>query len=170
MKLKVSLITAFTFSLIVLSSINVQGMKASWDIWAEIEDFNSEVFTVSRDNMLIKMIVKVYEGGPVSVFILNETAYNLFSTPGNTQEVVAYAGTENISIGVPVSVEGSLGPSTYNTTGEVINYYVVVDNRANTVGSNVQVEIISTVPAASALFSLITLIPIAYVVHRRRKK
>ena len=170
MKMKVSTILAFTFTLIIISSTNVYGMKASWDIWADGFSFNSDVFTVSRDNMIIKMRVEVYEGGPVSVFILNETSYNTFSTPGNANQLVAYAGTKNISLGTPVTIEGSLGPRESNTTGEIINYYVVVDNRANSLGTNVQVVLISTVPASSALFVLFTLIPIAYVVHRKRKK
>ena len=170
MKMKVSSILTFIVCLIIISSTNVHGMKASWNIWTDGNTINSEAFTVSRDNMMIKMVVKVYEGGPVSVFILDETTYNIFSAPGNTQVVEAFAGTKNISLGTPVTIEGSLGPRENNVTSEMINYYVVVDNRANSFGANVQVELISTVPAPSALFSLLALIPIAYVVHRNRKK
>ena len=170
MKLKISLFFTLTISLIIISSTNVQGMKASWDIWADGNDFKSEVFTVGRDNMMIKLVVKVYEGGPVSVFILNETSYNIFATLGNTQELVAYAGTKNISLGTPVTIEGSLGSKDSTTTGEPVYYHVVVDNRANFLGANVQVELISTVPASSAIFALLTLIPIAYIVQRKRKK
>ena len=170
MKLKISLIFVLTFSLLIISSTNVQGMKASWDIWTDGNTFSSEVFTVSRDNMMIKMVVKVFEGGPGSVFILNETSYSIFSSPGNTQELIAYAGTKNISLGIPVTIEGSLGPQRYNTSGEPVYYHIIVDNRANSLGANVQVELISTVPASSAIFALLTLIPIAYIVQRKRKK
>ncbi|MEE9410310.1 MAG: hypothetical protein V3V41_05220 [Candidatus Heimdallarchaeota archaeon] len=169
MKLKVSLAFIFTILLLVVTAVNVQG-KESWDIWADQFSFNNVDFTVSRDNMFVKMRVTVYEGGPVSVFVLDESSYNIFSSPGNTQVVEAFIGAKNLSSGTPATVKGSLGLERSNTTGEMIFYYIVVDNRANAFGSNVEVEMITTVPAPSVFLSLLTLVPIAVIVHKRRRK
>ncbi|MHA1408189.1 MAG: hypothetical protein ACTSSG_12525 [Candidatus Heimdallarchaeaceae archaeon] len=153
-----------TFILIlILSSTSIKAAKGSFEIWVAAGEYNHGTFTIEKDYPIVKMRVRVFEGGPVSVFILDENKYNTWTSGG---EVIAYAGGKNIS---STTIKGQLGLAYSNSTGEQVSYYVVVDNRGNDYYSNVKIDVIITVPSFSALFAFFVLIPLAYVTSKRRK-
>jgi len=167
MRTKLYIALAISFYLILVAPITTQSAKHSWDIFVEANTYDSRIFNVQKDNLMLKMRVKVFEGGPVSVFILDRTSYTDWNG-GYGSEVTAYAGTGNITIGIPATVSGQLGSARSNDTD--IDYYIVVDNRGTDVYSNVLVEIISTLPHPSVYLAILTLIPLALIFKQRKKK
>jgi hypothetical protein len=169
MKLRLYVVLAISICLISISPITTISAKYSWDIFVDANTYDSRIFTVQKDNLMIKMRVKVFEGGPVSVFILDENSYATWNG-GYGPEVVAYAGTSNITIGIPATISGQLGLARDNSSGMDINYYIVVDNRGTGVYSNVQVEVIQTLPHPSVYLAILTLIPLALIFKLRKTK
>lgn len=169
MKIRLDIILAISFCLILVAPITTQSAKYSWDIFVDPNTYDSRIFQVQKDNMMLKMRIKVFEGGPVSVFILDENSYREWDG-GIGPEVVAYAGTSNITLGMPVTISGQLGLAWDNITGFDINYYIVVDNRGTDVYSNVLVEIISTLPSPPAYLALLSLIPLTLIIRKRKLK
>ncbi len=169
MRTRLYVVLVISFCLILVSPITTQSAKYSWDIFVDSNTYDSRIFNVQKDNLMLKMRVKVFEGGPVSVFILDESSYTDWNG-GLGSQVVAYAGTSNITQGVPVTISGQLGLARNNFSGMDINYYIVVDNRGTDVYSNVQVEVISTLPPPPAYLAILTLIPLALIFKKRKIK
>ena len=169
MRARSYVVLIISFCLILISPITTQSTKYSWSIIVDANTYDSRIFQVQKDNMMLKMRIKVFEGGPVSVFILDENSYSEWRG-GIGPEVVAYAGTSNITLGIPVTISGQLGPAWSNFTGMEFNYYIVVDNRGTSVYSNVLVEIIQTLPHPSAYLTIFVLIPLALVFKQRKAK
>lgn len=168
MKLRLShFIFVITLGLI-LSTSTTYGFKAEWSIDAPGGGYDYETFVVEKDSYFIQMTVEVYEGGPVSAFILDEFAIEDLFTYG--QPVVAYLGGKNITLGNPRTFEGYLGLARDNYTGEHIDYYIVIDNRGEPYYTNVFVQIVATIPGFSALFTLLALIPISLVVYNKKRR
>ena len=169
MRTRLYVALAISICLILVTPITTQSAKYSWDIFVEANDYDSRIFNVQKDNLMLKMRVKVFEGGPVSVFILDENSYADWDG-GLGSQVVAYAGTSNITLGIPVSISGQLGPARFNDSGTDVNYYIVVDNRGTDEYSNVLVEIISTLPHPSAYLAILAIIPLALIFKQRKTR
>jgi len=169
MRIGIHLVLTLSICFIIVSPMTSQAAKYSWDIDADGNSYDYEIFNVDKDNLMLKMRVKVFEGGPVSVFILDEDSFNAWNG-GYGSEVVAYAGTSNITLGRQVSISGQLGPARDNISGWDINYYIVIDNRGTDRYSNVLVEIISTLPTTQAYLVILVLVPLALIVKRREIK
>ena len=164
MKQRHYLISATMLLSLILISSSAYAARSSWEMWVNANQYDYSPFQVESDNLLIKLRVRVFEGGPVSVFVLDETTY--LSWVGGSI-VTAYLGGENITHS---TLEGYLGLSQYNNSDNYVEYRIVVDNRANSYGSNVLCEIVSTLPAPSAFIALLSLIPLALIVIRKRKR
>lgn len=167
MRTRLYVVLIISSCLILISPITTQSAKYSWSIFVDANTYDSRIFNVQKDNLMIKMRVKVFEGGPVSVFILDRSSYTDWEG-GSGPQVIAYAGTSNITIGIPVSISGQLGSARTNVTE--IDYYIVVDNRGTDVYSNVLVELISTLPHPSVYLAILALIPLALIFKQRNKK
>ncbi|NPD88132.1 MAG: hypothetical protein HGN29_05395 [Asgard group archaeon] len=168
MRLLKSTVTMFMICVITLSNLSAAA-KTTYGIWAEGGQYSYETFRVSKSNLSIKLRVHVSDGGPVSVYIMDERAFNIWDidTVGVPAVVDAYIGAKNITD--TISLAGYLGPRINNATGTELVYYLIVDNRENGFGSFVDIELIQTLPAPSVFLSFLALIPLALLISRKRK-
>jgi hypothetical protein len=168
MRLRKSTLFVSFLCIIFLSTLTIQA-KTSYGIWAESYDFNYQTFSVSKSNLSIKLRIHVSDGGPVSVYIMDERAFSQWD-PDNVAipaVVDAYIGAKNITDSITLA--GFLGPKRNNVTGFDMVYYLIVDNRENDYGSYVDIDFIQTLPAPSVYLSILAIIPLALLISRKRK-
>jgi hypothetical protein len=153
---------------LTLSSIIV-GAKTSYSIWADSGLYNYQSFFVGKSNLSIKLRIKVTEGGPVSVYIMDERFFPDWDEFGASAE--AYIGASNIT--GTITLAGYLGPKIYqidNETSFDMTYYLIIDNRENSdYGSYVNIDFIQTLPSSSVFLSFLALLPLALLISRKRK-
>ena len=168
MRLRKSILIVSFMCIIFLSTVAIQA-KTTYGIWADSYDFNYQTFNVSKSNLSIKLRIHVSDGGPVSVYIMDERAFNEWDPHTVTVPAVvnAYMGAKNLT--GTISLAGYLGPKINNVTGNDMVYYLVMDNRENDYGSYVDIEFIKTLPAPSVLLSILAVIPLALLISRKRK-
>ena len=168
MRLRKSFVTIFIICVITLSTISA-GAKTTYSIWAEGGTYSYESFRVGKSNLSIKLRIHVSDGGPVSVYIMDERAFNEWDidTVPMAAVVDAYIGAKNIT--GTITLAGYLGSKINNVTGSEMAYYLIVDNRENGYGSYVDIEFIQTLPAPSVYLSLLALLPLALLTSRKRK-
>ncbi|MCG3219802.1 MAG: hypothetical protein H7641_00350 [Candidatus Heimdallarchaeota archaeon] len=166
MRLRKSSVTIFMICVITLSTLSA-GAKTTYGIWAQGGEYNFETFRVSKSNLSIKLRIHVSDGGPVSVYIMDERSFDVW---GNYTVVDAYIGAKNITD--TITLAGYLGPKIRridNETSTEMVYYLIVDNRENGYDSYIDIELIQTLPAPSVYLSLLALIPLALLISRKRK-
>lgn len=168
MRLRKSFVTTFIICVITLSTISA-GAKTTYGIWAEGGTYSYESFRVGKSNLSIKLRIHVSDGGPVSVYIMDERAFNEWDVDTVPMPAVvdAYIGAKNIT--GTISLAGYLGPKINNATRTEMVYYLIMDNRENGYGSYVDIEFIQTLPAPTVFLSLLALISLALLINRKRK-
>ena len=97
MKLRIPHVISFLIMVLILSGSTAFAFKAEWSIDAPGGGYDYEIFNVEKDGYFVQMSIEVTEGGPVSVFILDEFAVEDLFSYG--QPVTAYIGDDNISQG-----------------------------------------------------------------------
>ena len=168
MRLQKSTITVLVLLIVTLSTTCV-GAKTTYSIWADANSYSFETFSVSKSNLSIKLRIKVSEGGPVSVYIMDERFFPDWNEFGAQAE--AYIGAENIT--GTITLAGYLGPKIYRVDNETswdMAYYLIVDNRGNSgYGSYVNIDFVQTLPSSSVYLSFLALLPLALLISRKRK-
>ena len=187
--MKKSLSTGLSFLVIVLfmSASVVNAEKFEWYFEVPAGNIGFRSFTVSKDNLFVQMTVEVYDGGPINIFILDNST---FTDWDEGSVVTAYFGGTNISEGSKITIEGYLGTAdimqtnyttividvnTTVTNSSVTNlgvkeYILVVDNHDGDATAFVDVSVLTTVDTATILTTLSALVFIAFFVARRRKR
>ena len=169
MRLRATYVIILLFCVTPLS-ISIVNARTSYGIWAEPGSYNHQTFRVGKSNLSVKLRIRVSDGGPVSVFIMDERAFEVWDTPV-PEEVDAYIGGKNIT--ETRTLSGYLGPQYRRIDNVTLNemvYYLIVDNRENSdYGSYVNIDFIQTLSAQSAYFSILALIPLVLLISRKRK-
>ena len=116
--MKKDLVRALSFVLIIIfiSGISVRADKFEWNLTVPIDDHGAEMFTVSKDNYFVQLTIEVYRGGPVNIYVLDDSSYELWTngslgTGDFPDYVAAYLGKGNLTAGAKVTIEGYLGPA-----------------------------------------------------------
>ncbi|MCE7749558.1 MAG: hypothetical protein GPJ51_14325, partial [Candidatus Heimdallarchaeota archaeon] len=75
--MKKSLSTGLSFLVIVLfmSASVVNAEKFEWYFEVPAGNIGFRSFTVSKDNLFVQMTVEVYDGGPINIFILDNSTF-----------------------------------------------------------------------------------------------
>lgn len=189
--MKKSLSAGLSFLVIVLfmSTSLVNAEKFDWYFDVPVGNIGYRSFTVSKDNLFIQMTIEVYDGGPINIFVLDNSTFTAWDS-GHGEVVAAYLGGTNITEGSKITIEGYLGTAnimltdyttiiidenTTVTNSSVTNlgvteYILVVDNRDGDVPALVDVSVLTTVDTTTILTTLSVLVFIAFFAARRRKR
>jgi len=145
-----------TISAFLVCLTNVSAGQPFWFNVAP-NQFESKSFNSEGNFSLVQLNVEVNNGGPVSVFILDQASYTSWLLG---EEVSAKAGGQNIT--EKSTIKGQLGPPG--------DYELVVDNRQNSVYAEVYIDFIVTLPGYSALLSFLALIPLVIFLKKKKIK
>lgn len=189
--MKKSLSAGLSFLVIVLfmSTSLVNAEKFDWYFDVPVGNIGYRSFTVSKDNLFIQMTIEVYDGGPINIFVLDNSTFTAWDS-GHGEVVSAYLGGTNITEGSKITIEGYLGTAnimltdyttiiidenTTVTNSSVTNlgvteYILVVDNRDGDAPALVDVSVLTTVDTTTILTTLSVLVFIAFFAARRRKR
>jgi len=116
-----------------------------------------QTFHVDRSKREITFKISVKSGGPISFYVLNETAFNIWQ--GNNI-VTAYVGAYNVTEGQTVYATGRLG--------DAGTYYAIIDNRFIAQSAIVEVSIIQRAPFPSIFIIALSFIPLILLTLKRR--
>ncbi len=180
---------SFLAIVLFMSTSSVNAEKFDWYFDVPVGNIGFRHFTVSKDNLFIQMTIEVYNGGPINIFVLDNSTFTAWDS-GHGEVVSAYLGGTNITEGSKITIEGYLGTAnimltdyttividenTTVTNSSVTNlgvteYILVVDNRDGDAPALVDVSVLTTVDTTTILTTLSVLAFIAFFATRRRKR
>ena len=189
MKKSLSMGLSFLAIVLFMSTSSVNAEKFDWYFDVPVGNIGFRHFTVSKDNLFIQMTIEVYNGGPINIFVLDNSTFTAWDS-GHGEVVSAYLGGTNITEGSKITIEGYLGTAnimltdyttividenTTVTNSSVTNlgvteYILVVDNRDGDAPALVDVSVLTTVDTTTILTTLSVLAFIAFFATRRRKR
>lgn len=153
---KVYFFLYLTTSMFLVCISNVSAAQYFWFNVSQ-NDVESQSFYSEGNYSLIQLTIEVEFGGPISVFILDQSSYSSWLLG---EEVSAKAGGMNIT--AKSIIEGQLGPPG--------DYELIVDNRQNSDDAGVNIDFVVTLPGFSALLSFLALIPLVIFLKKKKIK